>query len=88
MVGRYWRQGTHIKLQLPHETNNEIRECIIEKVTISKSNDTVNVTVLIDDVSVAPPEIAMIQEVIGQNVEQWQESIGSGEDIQEVITNG
>ena len=87
-IGKNWRQGTHIKLQLPHETNNEIRECIIEKVTISKSNDTVNVTVLIDDVSVAQPEIAMIQEVIGQNVEQWQESIGSGEDIQEVITNG
>ena len=87
-TGKNWRVGTHIKLQLPHETNNDVKECIIENVSISKSNDTVSVTVLIDDVTVPPPEIDLIQEVIGQNVEQWQESIGSGEDIQEVITNG
>lgn len=85
-IGKTWRVGTHIRLQLPHETNNEIKECIIKEVTFNKSNDIVSVVVLIDDKSVAPPEVELIQETIGQDADLLQESIGGGEETQETIS--
>lgn len=85
-TGKNWRVGKHLRLQLSHETGNEIKECIIEKLSINKNKDLVSVTVLIDDTEVAVVDRIMVQKVIAQSTDQWQENIGLATDqYQEVI---
>jgi hypothetical protein len=49
MLGRKWNIGKHFMLQLPHETNNNQVECVIERITKKKNDNTVSVQIMILD---------------------------------------
>lgn len=48
-TGRKWHVGKHIKLQLPHQTNNTEVEFVIEEITKSKEKNTVSVKIMLLD---------------------------------------
>jgi hypothetical protein len=47
--GLAWNVGTHIKLKLPHNTNNTFIECVIEDIEKSKNDNTVSVKIVLLD---------------------------------------
>lgn len=49
MTGRKWHNGKHFMLQLPHETNNNQVECVIEKILPKKYDNAVSVQIMILD---------------------------------------
>lgn len=49
LTGRFWDVGKHFKLQLPHQTNNNEIECVVEQITKNKNNNRVNVQVMLLD---------------------------------------
>jgi uncharacterized protein YejL (UPF0352 family) len=48
-VGGLWVIGEHVALTLPHQTNGETVECVVEKITASKHNNRVTMTLVILD---------------------------------------
>jgi len=55
-TGYKWRVGTHFKIQVPHETNNNIIEVVIEKVRknkkpINSRSEVVADVILLDEIS-------------------------------------
>lgn len=48
-LGRKWNIGKHFMLQLPHETNNNQVECVVERIAKKKNDNTVSVQIMILD---------------------------------------
>jgi len=77
-TGRLWFFSKHINIQLPHQTNNQEVECLLEKVNRDKNNNKVSVTMIILD---NLPSISyFVQDTFksGTVLDYWQDTFSAG----------
>ena len=86
-LAKSWHIGRHVYLQLPHQTNGELIECVIDKITKNHIENACEINLIMLENVDTPSTSYYIQDTMDENNTEWTDTMTQYGNDQDKVDN-